>query len=93
MKRVTTLFLMETLRQTLKNLRDDGTLWKWSTWKSAASYLFGKRGLVRETYRPWREYFRRDFHPSQQDSSASVRWLAEHADRFVPVGQAAPATS
>jgi predicted metal-dependent hydrolase len=89
MKRVTTLFLMETLRQTLKNLRQDGTLWKWSTWKSAASYLFGQRGLVRLTYRPWREYFRRDFHPRQQDSGASARWLAEHADSFVAVGQPA----
>jgi uncharacterized protein len=86
MKRITTLFLLDTLRQTVLNLRHDGTLWKWNTWRSAASYLFGQRGLVRLTYRPWREYFRPDFHPKQQDSSASERWLAEHADRFVPVG-------
>jgi predicted metal-dependent hydrolase len=86
MKRITTIFLLDALRQTVLNLRHDGTLWQWSTWRSAASYLFGQRGLVRLTYRPWREYFRRDFHPAQQDSSASQRWLAEHADRFVPVG-------
>ncbi len=73
MRRVTVIFLTDTLRQTVKNLRSDGTLWKWSTWKSAASYLFGQRGLVRQTFKPWREYFRRDFHPSQQDSSASER--------------------
>lgn len=86
MKRVTTLFLMETLRQTVKNLHRDGTLWKWSTWKSAASYLFGKCGLVRETYAPWREYFRRDFHPEQQGSGAAARWLQDHSDQYVPVG-------
>jgi uncharacterized protein len=86
MKRITTIFLLDTLRQTVLNLRHDGTLWQWSTWRSAASYLFGRRGLVRLTYRPWREYFRPDFHPTQQDSSASQRWLAEHADQFVPVG-------
>jgi uncharacterized protein len=86
MRRVTFFFLADALRQTFDNLRRDGTLWKWSTWKSGASYLFGKRGLITLTYRPWREYFRRDFHPNQQDSSASVRWLADHADRFVPVG-------
>ena len=85
-RRATFFFLTDTLRQTLSNLRRDGTLWKWSTWTSAASYLFGTRGLIRQTYAPWREYLRRDFHPSQQDSSASTRWLADHADRYVPVG-------
>jgi predicted metal-dependent hydrolase len=86
MRRVTTIFLMDTLRQTVNNLHHDGTLWQWSTWKSAATYLFGKRGLVRLTYRPWREYFRRDFHPRQQDASASQRWLAENSEQFTPVG-------
>jgi len=91
MRRVTLFFLTDALRQTIDNLRRDGTLWKWSTWKSGASYLFGKRGLVTLTYKPWRQYFRRDFHPRQQDSSASVRWLAENSEQFVPVGQSVPA--
>ena len=85
-RRITKIFLMDTARQTIKNLRRDGTLWNWSTWKSAASYLFGKRGLIRETYKPWREYLREDFHPGQQDSSRSERWLAEHSEKYVPVG-------
>jgi predicted metal-dependent hydrolase len=83
------VFLGDTLRQTVDNLRRDGTLWKWGTWKSAASYLFGSRGLIRQTYKPWREYLRPDFHPNQQDSSPSQRWLAEHSDRYTPVGAAA----
>ncbi|MBK0393555.1 metal-dependent hydrolase [Ramlibacter algicola] len=87
-RRVTTIFLLDTLRQTVNNLHRDGTLWKWSTWKSAASYLFGQRGLVRLTYGPWKQYLRRDFHPSQQDSSASERWLRDHADQYRPVGPA-----
>jgi len=86
MRRVTFFFLTDTLRQTVLNLHCDGTLWKWSTWKSAGSYLFGKRGLVRHNYKAWREYFRPDFHPRQQDSSASQRWLEQHSDAFVPVG-------
>lgn len=85
-RRVTSIFLADTLRQTASNLQRDGTLWKWSTWKSAASYLFGKRGLIRQTCRPWHEYLRPDFHPSQQDSSPSRQWLAEHSDRYTPVG-------
>jgi predicted metal-dependent hydrolase len=88
-RRITTVFLGDVLRQTVNNLRRDGTLWKWSTWKSAASCLFGARGLVRQTYRPWRAYLRPDFHPSQQDSGPSQRWLADHADRYAPVGTAA----
>jgi predicted metal-dependent hydrolase len=84
-RRITWVFLGDTLRQTADNLRRDGTLWKWSTWKSGCSYLFGQRGLIRQTVRPWREYLRRDFHPSQQDSGASVRWLAQNSERFVPV--------
>jgi hypothetical protein len=84
-RRITTIFLGDVIRQTIHNLHRDGTLWKWSTWKSAVPFLFGRRGLVRQIYRPWREYFRADFHPRQQDSGASERWLAEHGDRFVPV--------
>jgi hypothetical protein len=86
MRRVTVFFLADTLRQTFANLRRDGLLWKWSTWRSGWSFLFGERGLVTQTWRPWKEYFRRDFHPDQQDSSASRRWLQENSERFVPVG-------
>jgi predicted metal-dependent hydrolase len=86
MQRVTVFFLSDVVRQTLNNLAHDGTLWQWGTWRSAASYLFGKRGLVRSNYKAWREYFRPDFHPSQQDSAASRRWLAENSNAFVPVG-------
>jgi predicted metal-dependent hydrolase len=88
MKRVTVFFLTDTLRQTVNNLREDGTLWQWSTWKSAARYLFGQRGLVTLTYKPWREYFRRDFHPRQQDSTASQRWLEQNSGSYVRVGAA-----
>ncbi|HYF17628.1 MAG TPA: metal-dependent hydrolase [Ramlibacter sp.] len=86
-RRITFIFLADVLRQTASNLRQDGTLWRWSTWKSAASHLFGRRGLVRQTFRPWKAYLRRDFHPAQQDSGASARWLAENQARFAPVGR------
>ena len=86
-KRVTMLFLHDVMRQTINNLRRDGTLWKWRTWRGAASFLFGAHGLVRCTYRPWREYLRADFHPSQQDTSASRRWLAEHRNQYTLVAR------
>jgi len=81
-RRVTFMFLGDALRQTVANLRKDGTLWKWRTWKSAASYLFGRRGLIRNTYRPWREYLRRDFHPCHQESDRSRRWLEDNISAY-----------
>lgn len=85
-RRITFIFLGDTLRQTINNLRRDGTLWKWDTWKSGISYLFGRRGLLRESYGPWRDYLRRDFHPSQQESDLSRRWLADNASAYTAVG-------
>lgn len=88
-RRVTFFFLTDVTRQTLNNLWHDGTLFRIETWKSAWRTLFGKGGLIRETRAPWREYLKPDFHPAQQDSSRSVRWLAEHSGEYVPVGSAA----
>ncbi|NML45523.1 metal-dependent hydrolase [Ramlibacter sp. G-1-2-2] len=85
MKRITTVFLADAVRQTVNNLRHDGTLWKWSTWKSAWTSLFGKQGLVRLTYKPWRQYFRADFHPLQLESELGPQWLAANAAQFIPV--------
>ena len=88
-RRITFVFLTDTLRQTVNNLHHDDTLWKWHTWTSAASYLFGQRGLIRQTFQPWRAYLRRDFHPNQQTSDLSGRWLADNAQLYTVV--AAPA--
>jgi predicted metal-dependent hydrolase len=67
------------------NLRTDGTLWQWRTWKSAAHHLFGAQGLVRQTFGAWRDYFRPDFHPGQHDGAASGQWLADNQARYQPV--------
>lgn len=88
MRRVTVFFLGDALRQTVANLRRDGTLWRWSTWRSGARHLFGRGGLLREIYRPWRAYFRADFHPSQQHSERSADWLRDNSALFTRVGAA-----
>ena len=87
-RRITTVFLSDLRQQTVANLRRDGTLWKWSTWRSAARHLFGRHGLVRETWKPWRAYFRADFHPSQQHSELSLNWLSANATQYAVVGAA-----
>ena len=81
-RRITLVFLFDTALQTVRNLRRDGTLWRRATWRSAGRHLFGRTGLLRETFAPWRTYLQRGFHPSQQDSGLAVRWLADHADSY-----------
>lgn len=85
-RRITLVFLTDTLRQTVNNLQRDGTLWKWRTWKSASSFLFGKRGLMRQTFSSWREYVREDFHPNQQATDLSARWLADNSGQYSLAG-------
>ncbi|MEZ5649335.1 MAG: metal-dependent hydrolase [Burkholderiaceae bacterium] len=85
-RQVTLLFLVNATRQTIDNLRADGDLWRWSTLRSAASTLFGRRGLIKGSLRRWRAYFRPGFHPHQADDTASREWLARNGDRFTPVG-------
>ncbi len=91
MRRITLVFLTDTLRQTANNLRRDGTLWRWSTWRSGARHMLGRNGLLRETFKPWCAYFRRDFHPEQQSSDLSANWLRDNAAQYTRVGRAEPA--
>jgi predicted metal-dependent hydrolase len=81
-------FVVDSMRQTVNNLWHDGTLFKPSTWVSAARFFFGRNGLARRCFKPWRAYFRRDFHPSQQDSGRSAQWLRDHEAQYKVVGAA-----
>jgi hypothetical protein len=87
---VSSHFATDLLRQTLRNLWDDGTWWRPSTWISGARFLFGRSGLVRECFGPWRRYLAGDFHPDEADDAAARHWLASHADTAVPVRLATP---
>ena len=79
-------FTTDLLRQTARNLWHDGELLRWRTWTSAASFFFGTHGLVRHTFRPWRDYFKASFHPMQQGGTLAERWLAENdGTAFRPV--------
>ena len=88
MRVVTLFFTIDLLRQTTNNLWRDGQLLRWGTWRSAAAFFFGRHGLVRECFGPWRAYFAQGFHPRQQHSTRASQWLAEHGDLYTVVGQA-----
>ena len=82
-------FSTDLLRQTANNLWHDGSWWKPSTWASGWRTLFGRQGLLRCTFKAWKDYLRADFHPAQGDGAPGLRWLAAHGDIAVPVRQAA----
>lgn len=89
MRYVTWFFITDVLRQTLANLRRDGTLLRAATWCSAFALLLGRDGLGRQTWPLWRAYFRRDFHPSQHDTQRAREWLAANTAQFAVVPRAA----
>jgi len=85
-RRVTLIFLADTLSQTVDNLRRDGSLWRWRTWVSGARFLLGRHGLITETFSAWRQYLRTGFHPNDLPSPLSQAWLTHNRDRYTPVG-------
>ena len=88
MRRVTGIFLSDVLRQTIDNLRRDGTLWRWNTWASGAHHMLGRNGLMRQSWAPWRAYFKPGFHPSEQSSALSERWLLDNMALYQRVSPA-----
>jgi predicted metal-dependent hydrolase len=88
--RASFFFSTDLMRQTLRNLAHDRALFKWSTWRSGASFLFGKKGMIRAMWQPLRAYLADDFHPTKLDSTRlTSQWLASNADTFKVVRAAA----
>ena len=85
MRLVTFHFTVDVLRQTARNLWHDKALLRWSTWRSGFEFLFGAHGVVRCTYKPWRAYFRADFHPSRHDAAKAFEWLRRHESDYTVV--------
>ncbi len=78
------VFFFDVLRQTTNNLWHDGTLFKPSTWWSAATFLFGHpskgNGWAWMMARPLLDYFKRDFHPWQHDNRTELaNYAGAHA--------------
>jgi predicted metal-dependent hydrolase len=87
MRLVTFHFTTDVLRQTARNLWHDRQLFRWRTWWSGLSFFFGRHGLVRHSFLPWRAYFKADFHPAQQDGTLAVEWLKRHQGAYRVVGR------
>ena len=85
------VFIADVLRQTVRNLWHDDSLFQWSTWRSAGRLLFARDGMFRGNVAAWRDYLRKDFHPEQHDASRGQLWLAQNTQHFTAVGTPAAA--
>ena len=65
---VTWNFFRYTFLNTCSFLKTDGKLWSLRTWLGGLNFLWGKPGVLRKCLPDFLAYFRRDFHPWQQDN-------------------------
>jgi uncharacterized protein len=82
-----TAFAVDCARQTCYNLWRDGSLFKPSTWLSAAQFFFGRPsrggGWFWLTVKPLLSYLRNDFHPNDHDSREELALYAQtHAQEW-----------
>jgi predicted metal-dependent hydrolase len=51
---------------------------------SGLNFLFGKPGILRRMLVPWLRFFRKDFHPWQNDNRHLVSQWQQEEDRAQP---------
>jgi predicted metal-dependent hydrolase len=61
-------FFKDTLRNVCIMLQKDGKLWSIREWASGFKFLFIKPGMLRRVIPAWFSFFRKDFHPWQDDN-------------------------
>jgi len=65
---VTWNFCKHTFLNTCSLLKTDGKLWSLRTWLGGLNFLWGKPGVIRKCLPEFFAYFRKGFHPWQQDN-------------------------
>ncbi|QSP93364.1 metal-dependent hydrolase [Marinobacter salinisoli] len=65
---VTYNFFKYTLINTCSLLKTDGKLWSLRTWLGGLNFLWGRPGVLRRCLPDFLAYFRKGFHPWQQDN-------------------------
>ena len=71
----------------MRNLWHDGSLLRWSTWRSGWALLMAPDGMFRGNVGRWRDYFAPDFHPGQQGAQRGEGWLRDNAASYTIVGR------
>ena len=73
MRRSTFFLTWDILHGVRHILSRDGKLWNLKVWASGLVFLFGREGVLRGTLKPYRDFFREDFHPWQQDAQQLIK--------------------
>jgi predicted metal-dependent hydrolase len=81
---ITSVHLVSTVLSTaFRMLKQDGQFYKWRTWKDCWRFLIGRHSFLRAIRPGWQAYFRKGFHPWQQDDGidlAALKLLYATAD-------------
>jgi uncharacterized protein len=65
-------------------LYKDGSLWKWSTWKTGITFCFGpKQGFLTRPFRDWLAFFKPGFHPWKQHKDLDTRSYVGQLNAYV----------
>lgn len=71
----------DAMDRTIYMLWKDGLLFRRRTWSQGFRFLFGREGLLRGLGADYMAWYRRDFHPNQQDDTELIaRWQAFFAE-------------
>lgn len=71
------VFIFAIFKITAILLKADKQLWKWRTFKDAASLLFNFRnGIVTKLFVPWTKSLKKDFHPNNHNTTTLLQRFA-----------------
>jgi len=77
-RRATFIFTLRTYKYMCLMLWWSRTLPKWRDIKGFARFMFAKGGLLRSLHKPYRDFFRKDFHPWDHDDAHLVEQWKRH---------------
>lgn len=76
---VTAFFMAQQVRRTVMTLKALGHVPSPREVVNTAKFLFGKKGALTAVAKPYREFYRKDFHPWDHDNRALIEaWKATH---------------
>lgn len=65
-------------------LYKDGSLWRWSTWKTGLQFVFGPRqGFLVRPWRDWLAFFKPGFHPWKQHRDLDTQVFTEQLGAYI----------
>jgi len=70
----TFFILKDTFRSMLIMLKQDDQLFKIKTWVDGINFLIIKPGILRRTFIPWMNFFKKDFHPWDSNNLDSIEY-------------------